>query len=60
LKALAEAIIKGDRNNSIEITKAAIDKGIVPKSILDGGRCRNCRRCDREPRRLRAIFEKYP
>ncbi len=37
LKALADAIIKGDQNTAVEITKAAIDEGIVPKSILDEG-----------------------
>ena len=37
LKALAEAVIKGDQNTSVEITKAAIDEGTAPKKILDEG-----------------------
>jgi len=37
LKALAEAIIKGDRNAAVEITKAALDGGTAAKSVLDDG-----------------------
>jgi 5-methyltetrahydrofolate--homocysteine methyltransferase len=37
LKALAEAVIKGDQTTSVEITKAAIDEGTAAKSILDEG-----------------------
>jgi 5-methyltetrahydrofolate--homocysteine methyltransferase len=37
LKALAEAVIKGDQNTSVEITKAALDEGTAPKKILDEG-----------------------
>ncbi len=37
LKALAEAIIKGDQNTAVEITKAAIDEGTAAKSVLDEG-----------------------
>jgi len=37
LKALAEAVIKGDQNTAVEITKAAIEEGTAPKSILDDG-----------------------
>lgn len=37
LKALAEAIIKGDQSAAIEITKAAIEEGMAAKTILDEG-----------------------
>jgi len=37
LKALANAIIKGDHNASVEITKAAIDEGTAAKTVLDNG-----------------------
>jgi len=37
LKALADAIIKGDQNTAVEITKAALDEGTAAKSILDDG-----------------------
>jgi 5-methyltetrahydrofolate--homocysteine methyltransferase len=37
LKALAEAVIKGDQNTSVEITKAAIEEGTAAKTILDEG-----------------------
>jgi 5-methyltetrahydrofolate--homocysteine methyltransferase len=37
LKALAEAVIKGDQNTAVEITKAAIQEGMAPKSVLDDG-----------------------
>ncbi len=37
LKALADAIIKGDQNAAVEITKAALDESTAAKSVLDGG-----------------------
>ncbi len=37
LKALADAIIKGDQNAAVEITKAALDEGTAAKSVLDEG-----------------------
>jgi 5-methyltetrahydrofolate--homocysteine methyltransferase len=37
LKALAEAVIRGDQNTAVEITKAAIDEGTAPKQVLDEG-----------------------
>jgi 5-methyltetrahydrofolate--homocysteine methyltransferase len=37
LKALADAIIKGDQNAAVVITKAALDEGIAAKIILDDG-----------------------
>ena len=37
LNALAEAIIKGDQNTAVEITRAALDEGTLAKSVLDDG-----------------------
>ena len=37
LKALADAVIKGDQNAAMEITKAALAEGTAPKSVLDDG-----------------------
>ena len=37
LKALADAIIKGDQNTAVKITKEAIQEGLVPKKILNDG-----------------------
>jgi len=37
LKALAEAIIKGDQNAAVEITKSALEEGTAAKSVLDDG-----------------------
>ena len=37
LKALADAIIKGDQNAATEITRAALDEGTAAKSVLDDG-----------------------
>ena len=37
LKALADAVIKGDQNTAVEVTKAALDEGTAAKSILDNG-----------------------
>ncbi len=37
LKALADAVIKGDQNTALEITKAALAEGTAAKDILDNG-----------------------
>ncbi|MFP3938192.1 MAG: corrinoid protein [Phycisphaerae bacterium] len=37
LQALADALIKGDRNQVAELTKQAVDEGVPPKEILDNG-----------------------
>jgi 5-methyltetrahydrofolate--homocysteine methyltransferase len=37
LKALAEAVIKGDQNAAVEITKTALQEDTTPKEILDEG-----------------------
>ena len=37
LKELADAIIKGDQNTAVKITKEAIQEGLVPKKILSDG-----------------------
>ncbi len=37
LKALGEAIIKGDQKTAVEITQKALDEGMAPKSILEDG-----------------------
>jgi 5-methyltetrahydrofolate--homocysteine methyltransferase len=37
LKALSEAIIKGDQKTAVEITQAAINENMPPKKILDEG-----------------------
>ncbi|MFA5292609.1 MAG: corrinoid protein [Phycisphaerae bacterium] len=37
LKALSEAVIKGDQNKALEITKAAIGEGMAPATILNDG-----------------------
>ena len=37
LKALSDAIIKGDQNKSVEITRQALADGTAAKSILDDG-----------------------
>jgi 5-methyltetrahydrofolate--homocysteine methyltransferase len=37
LKALGEAVIKGDQNAAMEITKQALDEGLDPESILNDG-----------------------
>ena len=37
LKALADAVIKGDQNTAQEITKAALAEGVPAKSVLDDG-----------------------
>ena len=37
LQAIADALIKGDRNTVVELTKAAIDEGVAPADILEKG-----------------------
>jgi 5-methyltetrahydrofolate--homocysteine methyltransferase len=37
LKALADAVVKGDQNTTVELTKAALKEGTPVKSILDEG-----------------------
>jgi 5-methyltetrahydrofolate--homocysteine methyltransferase len=37
LKALVEAVIRGDQNTAVEITKSALDEGTAAKSILKDG-----------------------
>jgi 5-methyltetrahydrofolate--homocysteine methyltransferase len=37
LKALSDAIIKGDQNKSVEITREALAEGMAAKSVLDDG-----------------------
>ena len=37
LKALSEAVIKGDQNTAVELTKAAIDEKMAPGKILEEG-----------------------
>ena len=37
LKALADAVIKGDQNKALEITKAALAEGTAAKDVLDNG-----------------------
>jgi 5-methyltetrahydrofolate--homocysteine methyltransferase len=37
LKALADAVIRGDQSTAVKITKMAIDEGMNPKTILDEG-----------------------
>ena len=37
LKALADAVIKGDQATAVEITKAALSEGTAAKSVLDEG-----------------------
>jgi 5-methyltetrahydrofolate--homocysteine methyltransferase len=37
LKALEDAVIKGDQNTAAQITKAALDEGISAESILNKG-----------------------
>ena len=37
LKALADAIINGDQNAAVAITKAALSEGMAAKDILDNG-----------------------
>ena len=37
LKALADAIIKGDQNSAMQITKEALDEGMAAESVLKEG-----------------------
>jgi 5-methyltetrahydrofolate--homocysteine methyltransferase len=37
LKALADAIIKGDQNAAVSLTKAALSEGMSAKEVLDNG-----------------------
>jgi len=37
LKALADAVIKGDQNTAAQITKAALDEGISAETTLNKG-----------------------
>jgi len=37
LRALADAIIQGDQNTTVKITRAALDEGLAAKRILDEG-----------------------
>ena len=37
LKALADAVIKGDQSTAVEITKAALAEGTAAKSVLEDG-----------------------
>ncbi len=37
LQALADAVIRGDQNTAVEITKQALDEGTAPKSVLEDG-----------------------
>ena len=37
VKSLAEAVIRGDQNESVELTKSLLAEGTAPKSILDEG-----------------------
>ena len=37
LKALADAVIKGDQATAVEVTKTAIDEGMAPGEILNDG-----------------------
>ena len=35
LQAIADALIKGDRNTVVELTKAALDEGVGPADVLE-------------------------
>jgi 5-methyltetrahydrofolate--homocysteine methyltransferase len=37
LKALAEAVIRGDQATAVSVTKAALQEGTAPKQVLDEG-----------------------
>ena len=37
LQALADALIKGDRNKVAELVEAALSKGVAPKDVLEQG-----------------------
>ncbi len=37
LKALADAVIKGDQKTAVDVTKQALDEGTSPKTVLEDG-----------------------
>lgn len=37
LKALAQAVLEGKRNDAVELTQKLVDGGVAPKEILDNG-----------------------
>ena len=37
LKALSDSIIKGDQKTAVDVTKAALDEGVAPETILADG-----------------------
>ena len=37
LKALADAVIKGDQKTAVDVTKQALDEGTAPKTVLEDG-----------------------
>ena len=37
LKALGDSIIKGDQKTAVDITKAALEEGVAPGTILEDG-----------------------
>jgi 5-methyltetrahydrofolate--homocysteine methyltransferase len=37
LKALADAVIRGDQTTAVDVTKAALQEGTAPKQVLDEG-----------------------
>lgn len=37
MQALADALIKGDRNTVVELTKNALTEGVAPKDVLEEG-----------------------
>lgn len=37
LQALADAVIKGNQNESVRLTREALDEGTAPKTVLDKG-----------------------
>jgi len=37
LQAIADALIKGDRNTVADLTKKALDEGVSPKEVLEDG-----------------------
>ncbi len=37
LKALADAVIRGDQGAAVEMTRTALEEGIAAKNVMDGG-----------------------
>ena len=37
LQAIADALIKGDRNTVLDLTKKALDEGVAPGELLEKG-----------------------